>query len=111
MVGSYKQQKIGYTFDVKINLPVFRADENQIDNASNTAATKKGLTEWGKELVKEMNRLGMMVDLSHVSKKTMADALTVSLAPVIFSHSSSEGVYNATTRNVDDSTLLKLVSI
>lgn len=90
---------------------LYRADENEIDKAANEAATKKGLTEWGKELVKEMNRLGMMVDLSHVSKKTMADALEVSVAPVIFSHSSSEAVYDGTTRNVDDNTLLKLVSM
>lgn len=78
---------------------------------SNTDATKKGLTDWGKELVKEMNRLGMIVDLSHASKKTMDDAITASLAPVIFSHSLSEAIYDGTTRNVDDNTLLKLVSI
>lgn len=53
----------------------------------------------------------MMVDLSHVSKKTMEDALAASTAPVIFSHSSSEAVYAGTTRNVDDTTLLKLVSM
>lgn len=49
------------------------------------------------------------VDLSHVSKDVMLDALNVTLAPVIFSHSSARGVHNV-TRNADDEVLLKLVS-
>ena len=56
-----------------------------------------------------MNRIGMLVDIAHVSNKTMADTLEVTQAPVIFSHSSARGVYEH-ERNVPDDILLKVVS-
>jgi membrane dipeptidase len=63
-----------------------------------------GLNELGKKIVREMNRLGMMVDISHVSDETMADVFEVSKAPVIASHSSARAIANH-TRNVNDDEL------
>jgi membrane dipeptidase len=67
-----------------------------------------GLSPFGEAVVREMNWLGMLVDLSHVSPETMADAIRVSQAPVIFSHSSARALTDR-TRNVPDN-ILKLVA-
>ena len=66
-----------------------------------------GLTQFGKQTVREMNRLGMFVDISHVSADTMRDAISVSRAPILFSHSGAFAL-NPHPRNVPDDVLRQL---
>ena len=80
---------------------------NNWADASTDTPKHNGLTEFGRQVVREMNRLGILVDISHVSDKTFADALEVTQAPVIASHSSCQALTNI-PRNMSDDLLRAL---
>jgi len=80
---------------------------NDWADSSRDKPLHNGLTDFGKEVVREMNRLGMLVDVSHVSDKTMSDALDVSTAPVIASHSSARAL-DSHPRNIPDDLLRRI---
>jgi len=80
---------------------------NHWADANRPPKKHNGLSDFGKEVVREMNRLGMLVDISHVSDDTMNDVLDVSTAPVIASHSSARALSNV-PRNIPDDVLKRI---
>lgn len=80
---------------------------NDLCDSSNDTIEHNGVSEFGKEVIKEMNRLGMLIDVSHISDKSFYDVIELSKAPVIASHSSSRAICDS-PRNLTDDMLRKL---
>lgn len=80
---------------------------SELADGSDGYAKNNGISALGKEMVAEMNRLGIIIDMSHISAKSMSDILDITKAPVIFSHSNAKALCNV-SRNVPDDILLRL---
>jgi len=89
------------------SMTLTHARNNNWADSGNDTPVHNGLTDFGRDVVREMNRLGMIVDLAHVSDQTFYDALEVSTKPVIVSHSSMRAISNV-ARNVTDDMLRAL---
>ena len=85
----------------------FAYQTNQLADGSDDTAKYNGISPFGKEMVKEMNRLGILIDISHISAKAMSDVLDITKAPVIFSHSNVRVLCDV-NRNVPDDILKRL---
>lgn len=96
-----------YDLGVRYMTLTHNTNTDWADSAADLPARHHGLTPFGEQVVLEMNRIGMLVDLSHTSAETMADAIRVSRAPVIFSHSSAKAICDV-PRNVPDEVLKML---
>ncbi|MFF8993415.1 dipeptidase [Streptomyces sp. NPDC014983] len=95
-----------YALGVRYMTLTHNSNVDWADSATD-APKANGLTAFGREVVREMNRLGMLVDLSHVAPSTMRDALDATSAPVVFSHSSARAVCDH-PRNIPDDVLERL---
>jgi membrane dipeptidase len=106
IAGSLGVLRMLFSLGVRYMTLTHNSNVGWADSATDVADTG-GLSDFGRSVVAEMNRLGMLVDLSHVSAATMHAALDVSAAPVIFSHSSARAVCD-NPRNVPDDVLGRL---
>jgi len=88
-------------------MTITHSENNDWADSATADPIHGGLTPFGKLVIAEMNRLGMLVDLSHVAPKTMNDVLDVAVAPVIFSHSSARAIVDH-ARNVPDDVLRRV---
>jgi membrane dipeptidase len=106
IAGSLGVLRMLYALGVRYLTLTHNSNVGWADSATDEPAAG-GLTDFGRDVVREMQRIGMLVDLSHVAASTMHDALDVAQAPVIFSHSSARALCDA-PRNVPDDVLARL---
>lgn len=104
--GSLAQLRWMYQQGVRY-LTLTHSQSNELADSSNGPRRHRGLSNFGRQVVTEMNRLGMLIDLSHVSDETMIDALELSYRPVVFTHSNARALCNS-PRNVPDKVLTRL---
>ena len=95
--------RLFYSLGVR-SMTLAHFNTNNWADSMTDAAVHNGLSPYGKQIVREMNRLGMLIDVSHVSDKTVADALETSRAPLIASHSSAKAVADV-PRNMTDAVI------
>jgi membrane dipeptidase len=100
--------RLFYTLGVR-SMTLAHFNTNNWADSMTDAAVHNGLSPYGKQIVREMNRLGMLIDVSHVSDKTVADALETSRAPVIASHSSARAVADV-PRNMTDNVIRSIAA-
>jgi membrane dipeptidase len=108
IAGSLGVLRMLYALGVRYMTLTHNRNVGWADSATD-APDVGGLSDFGREVVSEMQRIGMLVDLSHVSPDTMRDALDVAAAPVIFSHSSARALCDS-PRNVPDDVLQRLAA-
>jgi len=108
IAGSLGALRMLYALGVRYMTLTHNMNVGWADSATDEPAAG-GLTDFGRDVVREMQRIGMLVDLSHTSPATMRDALDVAAAPVIFSHSSARAVCD-NPRNVPDDVLARLAA-
>jgi membrane dipeptidase len=106
IAGSLGVLRMLYALGVRYMTLTHNANVGWADSATDEPQAD-GLTGFGRDVVREMQRIGMLVDLSHVSVSTMHDALDIAAAPVIFSHSSARALCDS-PRNVPDEVLARL---
>jgi len=99
--------KLDLLYNLGLRCMTFTYMTGPFGDGSDDEPRNNGLSENGKQLVKRMNDLGILIDMSHISPKTMSDILDLTKAPVIFSHSNARGLANV-NRNVPDDVLLRL---
>lgn len=104
---SLRALRVFYRLGVRY-MTLTHTNSNHWADSSGDEPRHNGLTDFGRDVVREMNRLGMMVDISHVSDKTFFDVLSVTQAPVIASHSSARALANHPRNMTDD--MLKALS-
>jgi membrane dipeptidase len=104
--GEIEQLRTFYDLGVRY-MTLTWSNSNEIGGSSGDSGRDRGLSDFGREVVREMNRLGMLVDISHVSDRTFFDTLAVTQKPVIASHSSAR-VFSDHPRNMSDDMLQAL---